>query len=218
MDGGGTYLLISLIAFVVWAVFSIYILIKAFADGILEGVLCLFVPFYVLYYAFRKLQCAHKGLVVGIWLLAAIPGPILTVYSRVTAKADSVCKLVTKDEIESALGEAVEEPQSAELDSILGRGGACGYHTVKTPRKIVELFVTKNCESLEPIRSKPSMMTMSGIGDEAYAGGGRLFVRKGNICTVVYLEDRAGESGLTGYARLEVERDLTEKLLERVSQ
>lgn len=47
---------------------SIVILIAAFQDGVAQGLLCLFIPFYVLYYALAVFQHEKKGLILLGWL------------------------------------------------------------------------------------------------------------------------------------------------------
>ncbi len=54
-------LLFNLVAFVC----SIIILIHAFKNhGVVQGLLCLCVPFYILYYAFTKFEHEKKNLIV----------------------------------------------------------------------------------------------------------------------------------------------------------
>ncbi len=47
---------------------SIIILIAAFRRGIGTGFLCLFIPFYILYFAFARYESERKGLVIALWL------------------------------------------------------------------------------------------------------------------------------------------------------
>ncbi len=50
------------------------ILIDAFKNEIWKGILGLFCPFYLLYYAIVEFQASNKWLIVGIWIGAAILG------------------------------------------------------------------------------------------------------------------------------------------------
>ena len=48
---------------------AIIILIDAFTKGgALQGILCLCVPFYILYYAFAKFEHPKKQLIIAVWL------------------------------------------------------------------------------------------------------------------------------------------------------
>lgn len=51
---------------------SIIILIDAFKTEVIKGVLCLCIPFYILYYAITQFENENKGLIIGVWLLGAI--------------------------------------------------------------------------------------------------------------------------------------------------
>ena len=66
-------LLCSLASFVC----SIIILIAAFKDEVLQGILCLCIPFYVLYYAIAKFEHPKKGVIIGVWLGLGILGGLL---------------------------------------------------------------------------------------------------------------------------------------------
>lgn len=66
-------LICSLAAFVC----AIIILIHAFQDEVLQGILCLCLPFYVLYYAFAKFEHPKKGLIIAGWLGLGILGGII---------------------------------------------------------------------------------------------------------------------------------------------
>lgn len=52
---------------------AIIILVHAFSKGgVLQGILCLCIPFYILYYAFAKFEHPKKNMILGIWLGAII--------------------------------------------------------------------------------------------------------------------------------------------------
>jgi translocator protein len=52
---------------------AIIILIHAFTKGgVLQGFLCLCIPFYILYYAFAKFEHPKKNLILGVWLSAIV--------------------------------------------------------------------------------------------------------------------------------------------------
>jgi hypothetical protein len=65
--------ILSLVGFVC----AIIILIAAFQEEVVQGILCLCVPFYILYYALVRYQSENKPLIVGGWLGGAILGAIL---------------------------------------------------------------------------------------------------------------------------------------------
>lgn len=69
-------LVFYLIAFVCW----IMILIHAFkVGGALQGILCLCVPIYILYYMFAKFEHEKKNLIIGGYLGGNIIGVVLQV-------------------------------------------------------------------------------------------------------------------------------------------
>ena len=53
------------------SVCGIIILVSAFQDEVLEGILCLFIPFYILYYGGWKFDHDKRALILVGWL-----GPI----------------------------------------------------------------------------------------------------------------------------------------------
>ena len=65
---------------------SIVILIAAFQDSVAQGLLCLFIPFYIFYYALAVFQNEKKGLILlgcfGGWVLAII-GNVMTAATLV---------------------------------------------------------------------------------------------------------------------------------------
>lgn len=68
-----------LVALVCWVI----ILIHAFKNGgALQGILCLCVPFYILYYMFAKFEHEKKNLIIGGYLAGFIIGAVLMVMSQ----------------------------------------------------------------------------------------------------------------------------------------
>lgn len=65
--------LLSLVALVC----SIIILIHAFKASIGQGLLCLCIPFYILYYAFARFQHEKKNLILIVWLVCGVLGSLL---------------------------------------------------------------------------------------------------------------------------------------------
>lgn len=51
---------------------SIIILVDAFKKEVIKGVLCLCIPFYILYYAFTQFENENKGVIIAVWLLGGI--------------------------------------------------------------------------------------------------------------------------------------------------
>jgi hypothetical protein len=74
----GTILtMLGLVLSLAGGVCGIIILIAAFSEEVVQGILCLCVPFYILYYAIVRYQSEHKPIVVGVWLGGLILGAIL---------------------------------------------------------------------------------------------------------------------------------------------
>lgn len=65
--------LLYLVSFVI----SIMILIHAFQASVGQGLLCLCIPFYILYYAFARYQHPKKNLLLAAWLIGGILGGAL---------------------------------------------------------------------------------------------------------------------------------------------
>lgn len=51
---------------------GIIILIGAFKDEVIQGILCLCVPFYIIYFALARFEHDNKGVIVGIWLVSVV--------------------------------------------------------------------------------------------------------------------------------------------------
>jgi hypothetical protein len=63
----------------------IMILIAAFTEDVVQGILSLCIPFYILYYAFVRFQNENKAIILGVWLGGAILGAILQVAAGAMA-------------------------------------------------------------------------------------------------------------------------------------
>jgi hypothetical protein len=61
----------------VGAIFGIIILINAFKTDTTQGILCLCVPIYILYWAFAKFTHPKKGMILGLWLGCGVIAGIL---------------------------------------------------------------------------------------------------------------------------------------------
>lgn len=83
-------MIIGSVLLLIAAVFGLVILIGAFKESALQGILCLFVPFYMFYYAFAKYQSPKKGLVVSGWLAGIVLGVTLQVVGGMMAANEAV--------------------------------------------------------------------------------------------------------------------------------
>ncbi len=72
---------LTVFAHFVGMVGGIWITIEAFRKNVIEGVLTLFVPFYIFYFVIAKLEHSQKGLMVAMWLGGPLLGILLTVLS-----------------------------------------------------------------------------------------------------------------------------------------
>ena len=71
----GTVLaILGLVCSLASLVCSLIILIDAFKKEVIKGILCLCIPFYVLYYVFTQFEHEKKGLIIGGWLGGGIVG------------------------------------------------------------------------------------------------------------------------------------------------
>src|SRR5262245_61653540 len=72
---------IGLLALFVSLVCGIIVLVAAFKESAGQGLLCLFIPFYSIYYSIARFQHAKKGLVLGGMFGGAVLGSALLAVS-----------------------------------------------------------------------------------------------------------------------------------------
>ena len=73
----GLLALVGLICLLASFVCSIIILVAAFQEDVVQGLLSLCVPFYILYYAIARYESENKAMIIVIWLAGGIIGNIL---------------------------------------------------------------------------------------------------------------------------------------------
>ena len=74
---GMVFNMLGLVCFLAALACGVMILIHAFKESAVQGLLCLCVPFYILYYAIVKFEHEKKGLILGIWLGGSFVGGFL---------------------------------------------------------------------------------------------------------------------------------------------
>ena len=78
--------MLALVFYLVGFVCAIMILIHAFKNGgALQGILCLCVPFYIIYYMFAKFEHEKKNLIIGGYfggIIIALALQFMAVSSR----------------------------------------------------------------------------------------------------------------------------------------
>ncbi len=74
---GAVLAIVGLLCILASVVCGIIILIAAFQEDVTQGLLCLCIPFYILYYAFARFESENKALILAIWLGGGIVGNIL---------------------------------------------------------------------------------------------------------------------------------------------
>ena len=197
--------------------FYLVILVKAFQDTIGQGLLCLLVPFYILYFAFVRMETNKKGLLLGAWIVTGLTGPILGIMGPTFIKRDA-CKLITNAEVGAALGEPIERSEESSPTTPFGIIDSCTYATGKTPEKSVLVAVEPKCASLDEVRKAAAAQLVSvfGLGDEAYFGGSELTARKGNSCIYVMITDESFRHSLSGFDKMNVSKSVAEKVFERL--
>jgi hypothetical protein len=160
------------IIFVCWGVVLIDVLKNG---GGLHFLLCLIIPFYALYWLFFR-QTIYRGPVVGL-IGANLILAVVMAMGLVGTKNDP-CKLVTKADVEEALGKEMEGPERSSSP----RGDpVCEYITVAEPKMSLMIVVVENSE----LRSRTNADLPSGsfkvdnLGDDALSNGPALLVQKG---------------------------------------
>lgn len=78
-------LLAVLSAFISFAA-SLFILAHAFRRSVGTGVIVLFIPFYVLPYAFRQFEHPKKGAVVVLWLGGVLTSAVLFAAAQASGR------------------------------------------------------------------------------------------------------------------------------------
>ena len=75
--------MLGLVFNLVALVCAIMILIHAFKNGgALQGILCLCVPFYIIYYMFAKFEHEKKNLIIGGYFGGIILAVVLSLMAR----------------------------------------------------------------------------------------------------------------------------------------
>lgn len=108
--------IIGSILLLVGGVFGLVLLIHAFKESIGQGLLSLFVPFYIFYYGFAKYQSPKKGLVLGGWLGSIAVGMGLFVVGAMqfaSTTAQAIEAETGKWEAAAAQGRAAQDQASA---------------------------------------------------------------------------------------------------------
>lgn len=169
------------IAGIILTACHIVITIKAFQDETFQGVLCLFVPFYIIYYGFRRLNMAGRGLFVFVYILAA--GTYAWGLYRPMGGPDA-CALITADEARSMLGASVGSPVRDKKASLSGAAASsCTFTTTESPVRMVGVLYGTHCTELPAAtRRMIASVGLRGLTDEAYVGRSELLARKGDVC------------------------------------
>jgi len=74
MDTGMILLVTGCVFLLAAVVLHIIILVHAFKQDIPQGFLSLFVPFYIIFFAFARMDHARKWTLIIIWLVAILAG------------------------------------------------------------------------------------------------------------------------------------------------
>lgn len=116
-----------LIAFVVS---SIFVVIYAFQKDVLKGLLCLFIPMYVFYYAIALFDHKFKGLILRLMALGMFGAPVFLVIGAIAgAKAPDVAEDDdTNTEIEQTTEIQKSEPivEKKLVEIAVSQSGWCG--------------------------------------------------------------------------------------------
>ncbi len=74
---GSVLILVASVCLLASFICGIIILIDAFQEEVVQGILCLCVPFYILYYAFARFENDNKAIILIVWLAGGIVGNVL---------------------------------------------------------------------------------------------------------------------------------------------
>ena len=167
----------ALVALLIFLAFQIIILFDARAHTDREFLLC-FLPPYAVYWALFPMR-KRQGLAFFLLLLSA-GGFYLSWH---IAQRDP-CRYLTRQEVEEALGQPVEEGMSSGFLS----GDVCRYRA--GGRKVLALLVSEcNAGMLESLNAKGSStrsFPVDDLGAPARSIGPTLWVQQGERCFVLY--------------------------------
>jgi len=198
------------IAGILLAACHIVITIKAFQDEAFQGAMCLLVPFYIVYYGFRRLNMKGRSLFVWIYILAF--GTYAWGIFRPAGGPDA-CALIQADEAQSLLGSPVGSGVREKRAAASGAAASsCTFTTTESPVRMVSVLYGTGCVELPSATGRMiASVGLRGLTDEAYVGRGELLARKGNICIGILTK------GLTEGIDASVSREmLAKKMLARL--
>ncbi len=195
-----------ILGILVWVI----ILFDAFKRGTGEGLLCLIIPFYALFYLFFR-QEANKGWT--ILLLVASAGLGVAARGDLFGRNDP-CKLVTKAAVEQAFGQQFAKVHS---DST-ARGGVCSYETAGSPPQKLGVLLIADCPEGEVKKASQvedrNTFRVSGIGDAAVSDGSKLWVQKGKTCLMIVYE--SGDRNYVG--SLQARKRVAQLILDKAAK
>ena len=178
------------VAYLVFFAGHIVVTIYAFRDETFSGVMCLFVPLYLPYYAIRRIHVTGRELFLLIYL--GCFGLLVWKEVRPYFAAVNPCDLVTKGEAGDVLGATVRDPLS-ETRTIGGSAvRACLFVGDGGSRKQLGVALITDCPSLsgrvKDVEEMRPSTTLKDAADEAYVRKGKVYARKGKTCILVITE------------------------------
>ena len=214
--------IVIVVAAIVFLVCFIIVLRKAFKDSPVQAALCFFVPLYVVYYAFARLESEKKNQLGAVLVVSLLLSAGLSLVSEHYAEAevDDACKFLAKSDVEEVLGEKVGEGQRALAQTEVGKAKLCSYDAIEHPQRSVAICFYPKRTALEPMnevfreKGKP-VRWVNGIGREALWSGSALYVRTKDSCFFVGVQDTP--EGLSPDAQLEADKMLAQKAIHELS-
>jgi len=185
-------------AWILLTLAGLVVLVDAFKRSTVEGLLCLFIPFYAAFHLFFRQQ-TYKGLALLLFFGSVGLG--------VAARGDlfgssGPCDLVDKAQVEEAFGEKVVNARS----SSTSLGEACLYETSGSPAKVLSVVLNPACPEggVQDMSETRNRFRVSEVGDAAMAAGPDLLAQKGSSCLVVSYkaEGQDSQSSLPGRKRV----------------
>lgn len=192
--------MLAIIGLVLGLTAAIIILIDAFRNSVLDGLLTLFVPLYSLFYLFFRQQHL-KG--VTILLLVGSVGFYTLAYTDMLS-ANDPCKRLDTEAVGQLFGETFDNVRSGSTP----RGGACILETAEKPPKVLYILTLSYCaggEAEEYAQQEgPVRFRVHDVGDAAFSQGNELWVQQGNTCIAVVYDNNSTDYRATLPARKRV--------------
>ena len=157
----------AIIGGIVAAVGEIWILLTAFRESTTQGLLCMFVPFYVIYYAITRWSETKKPFIIGLVGFVLFLGGIIPTFMQIKA------------EVEPVITEFMEAGVAKDMEAAY----ACFSPQAVTKKEITD-FINNSYnvfESFERVATSSFEVSSSAGITEGYVSGAIVYTGDGRL-------------------------------------